>query len=45
VPQNVLMLVVLYGRETWPHKLREEGAEENIWTGEGGSDGRLEKTA
>jgi hypothetical protein len=25
--------------------VREEGAEENIWTEEGGSGGRLEKTA
>jgi hypothetical protein len=45
--------VVLYGFETWSltlrveHRLRvfENWAEENIWTKEGWSDGRVEKTA
>jgi hypothetical protein len=50
----VYLCVVLYGCEIWSLKLREEcrlegargqSAEENIWTEEGSSDGRLEKTA
>jgi hypothetical protein len=52
--KNLKINVVRYGCETWflktreEHRLRafwEQGAEENIWTQEGGSDGRLEKTA
>jgi hypothetical protein len=47
------LLVVLYVCETWSltvreeHKLRvfENGVEENIWTKEGCSDGRVEKAA
>jgi hypothetical protein len=42
--------VVLYGYKTWSLTLREEGdweqgGEEDIWTKEGWSDGRVEKTA
>jgi hypothetical protein len=45
--------MVLYGCENWSltlkeeHRLRvfESGVEENIWIKEGGSGGRLEKTA
>jgi len=38
--------VVLYECETWSITIREEhGAEENICTYEGGSGGRLQKTA
>jgi hypothetical protein len=48
-----VLLVGLYGCETCcltlteEHKLsvREHGVEENIWTKEGWSDGRVEKTA
>jgi hypothetical protein len=43
--------VVLYGYETSPtlreeHRLRvfEQGAEENIWTNEGWTDGSVEET-
>jgi hypothetical protein len=51
--KTIILPVVLYGRETWSLTLREEhrlsvweqGAYENIWTSDGGSDGRLEKTA
>jgi hypothetical protein len=41
--------VVLFGCETWSLTLRdikgEQGVQENIWTEEGWSDGRVEKTA
>jgi hypothetical protein len=44
--KTIILLVVLYGCETWSLTLREEqGVEENIWTKEGWSDRRSEKSA
>jgi hypothetical protein len=51
--KTIILPVVLYGYETWSltvreeHKLRvfENGVEENIWTKEGWSDGRVEEAA
>jgi hypothetical protein len=52
--KTIILSVVLYGCETWSltlreeHKLRgfyEQGVEENIWTKEEWSDGRVEKAA
>jgi hypothetical protein len=51
--KTIILPVVLYGCEIWfltlkeKHKLKvfENGVEENIWTKEGWSDGRIEKTA
>jgi hypothetical protein len=45
--KTIILPVVLYGCETWSLTVREEhklrGVEENIWTKEGWSDGRVEK--
>jgi hypothetical protein len=51
--RTINLTVVLYGCETWSLTLSkeqtegvwEQGAEENIWTEERWSDGRMEKTA
>jgi hypothetical protein len=43
-----MLLVALYGRETWPFILRaikqtEQGAQEDIWTSEASNNRRLER--
>jgi hypothetical protein len=44
--KTILLPVVRYGCETWSLPVREEqGVEENIWTKEGWSYGRVEKAA
>jgi hypothetical protein len=47
--KTIILPVVLYGCETWSLTLREEHKlrvfEENIWTKEEWSDGRVEKAA
>jgi hypothetical protein len=42
---QVRKLVSPTKERTQTQGLRKQGAEENIWTSEGGSGGRLEKTA
>jgi hypothetical protein len=49
--KTIILLVVIYGCETWSLTVREEHnlwvleqvVEENIWTKEGWSDGRVEE--
>jgi hypothetical protein len=51
IHKTMTLSMVLYGCETWSltlrqeKRLREQGAEENIWTEERRSDKKLEKTA
>jgi hypothetical protein len=39
----MILPIILHGYETWSPNPREQSAEENIWTYEGGSDRKAER--